>query len=103
MKTHTNAEVLAMLDEFGMMSAPVHNYGSMFRDEGILEQDMLITLDHPVRGPTKQVGMPWKLTSTPATMTLAPPTLGQHTDEILAGAGCDSIRIRALRERGIIW
>ena len=55
---HSRAEIMAILEDLGMMHAPVHDYGTMFADEGVLEQGSLVEVDHPTRGPTKQVGDP---------------------------------------------
>ena len=101
-KRHTSAEVLQLLDEVGAMSSPVHDLGTLFADEGILEQDMLVTVAHPTRGQTKQVGLPWKMSDSPGAIRLAPPTLGEHTDEVLASAGVSAASVRSLREQGIV-
>lgn len=95
-------QALAILEEIGLMCSPVHDYESMFNDPGVLEQEMLVTVDHPVRGATKQVGMPWKMTDAPTKIRLAPPILGEHTDEVLAGVGCTTEQISALRTAGVI-
>ena len=98
---HGSEDVLELLEEFGLMCAPVHDYDSMFHDEGILEQDMLLTVDHPTRGEVRTIGLPWKL-DTPGSVRLAPPTLGEHTDAILAEIGYDEQRIAALRASGVV-
>jgi crotonobetainyl-CoA:carnitine CoA-transferase CaiB-like acyl-CoA transferase len=50
----------------------------------------------------KLVGVPVKLSETPATLRLAPPTVGQHNEEILALLGCTREQTRALQEQGIV-
>lgn len=99
---HSSTELLELLDELGVMCAPVHDYDSMFHDEGILEQDMLLTLDHPTRGEFRTNGLAWKLSDTPGSVRLAPPTLGEHTDAVLAEIDYDEQRIAALRADGVI-
>ncbi len=96
-------EVLNILDaKLGVMCAPVHDYGSLFADPGVLEQETLVTVNHPTRGATKQVGLPWKLTDSPGAIRLAPPTLGEHTENVLAGMGLPTGRIQELRAQGVI-
>ena len=73
----------------------------MFHDEGILEQDMLLTVQHPTRGEVRTIGLPWKL-DTPGSVRLAPPTLGEHTDAILTEIGYDEQRIAALMADGVV-
>ncbi len=60
----------------GFLCAPVHDYDSMFSDEGVLQQQMLVEVNHPSRGKTKTTGLPWKFTETPGSIRLAPPLLG---------------------------
>ena len=99
---HGSEELLRILDELGVMCAPVHDYDSMFHDEGILEQDALLTVEHPTRGDVRMGGLAWKLSDTPGAVRLAPPTLGEHTDAVLAEIGYDEQRIAALRAGGVV-
>jgi crotonobetainyl-CoA:carnitine CoA-transferase CaiB-like acyl-CoA transferase len=46
--------------------------------------------------------MPIELSATPASIRTAPPLLGEHTDEILRGAGLDAEAIRVLRDSAVI-
>jgi crotonobetainyl-CoA:carnitine CoA-transferase CaiB-like acyl-CoA transferase len=85
-----------------MMFAPIHNYETMLSDPGVLEQGVLATAQHPVRGETKQIAPPWILDETPATVRLAAPLLGEHTDAVLGEAGYDAAKIAALRAAGVV-
>ena len=51
-------------------------------DEHVRGRDMWVELDHPQRGKWFNVGMPIKLSASPAVIKRSP-TLGEHTDEIL--------------------
>jgi CoA:oxalate CoA-transferase len=44
---------------------------------------MVQEIDHPTCGKIKVTGIPVKLSNTPGSVELPPPTLGQHTEEIL--------------------
>jgi crotonobetainyl-CoA:carnitine CoA-transferase CaiB-like acyl-CoA transferase len=48
------------------------------------------------------LGTPIKLSDTAATVRTAPPTLGQHTDPVLAELGFGGADIAGLKKRGII-
>jgi crotonobetainyl-CoA:carnitine CoA-transferase CaiB-like acyl-CoA transferase len=48
------------------------------------------------------VGAPYRLTETPATVRRPPPTLGQHTEEVLVEIGFDAAQIAAFRASGVL-
>jgi formyl-CoA transferase len=61
---------------------------------------MWVELDHPQRGKWFNVGMPIKLSASPAEIKRSP-TLGEHTDEVLKEVlGYDQPRITSLRNAG---
>ena len=44
---------------------------------------MVRTVDHPTAGEVKMLGIPFRFSDTAATIRRAPPTLGQHTEQVL--------------------
>ena len=63
---------------------------------------MTVELEHPAWGVIRQVGMPFQLSATPASVRTAPPALGEHTDEVLAELGYDAAEMARLRRAGIV-
>ena len=64
---------------------------------------MIETVEHPDIGALKVIGTPFKFSATPTSVRRAPPTLGQHTDEVLRGElGLGAERIAELRVEGVI-
>jgi crotonobetainyl-CoA:carnitine CoA-transferase CaiB-like acyl-CoA transferase len=64
---------------------------------------MVQTLTHPIAGAIQALGVPIKLSDTPGQIRMPPPTLGQHTEEVLAGdLGLDGAAIARLRAGGVI-
>ena len=96
-------EWLGALKEVGFPCAPVYLLDELFRDPQVLERGIVMEVDHPTAGKVKQVGPVLKMSGTPCVMGDAPPTLGQHTEEVLRGlAGYSEDDIRVLREKGAI-
>lgn len=50
----------------------------------------------------RTVANPMRLSATPTVLRRAPPTLGQHTQEVLAELGLDAAQIAGLRSRNVI-
>jgi Predicted acyl-CoA transferases/carnitine dehydratase len=65
-------------------------------------REMIVDIAHPRLGPIRQVGVPFKLARTPATIRTAPPLLGEQSAEILAELGYDPPAVSRLREDGVI-
>jgi formyl-CoA transferase len=63
---------------------------------------MIVTVDHPERGPFITVGCPIKLSDSAVTVESSP-RLGQHNDQIFGRElGLDADRLDELRRRGVI-
>lgn len=63
---------------------------------------MVQEVDHPYCGPIKLINTPVKYShSTPGIRT-APPTLGQHTDEVLRDLGYGEEDVGKLRKDGVV-
>ena len=73
--------------------------GEVLSDPHLLARDMIVELEHPVRGRYVTVGNPIKLSASPTTITMAP-LLGQHRREILQELGYDEAGIQALEAEG---
>jgi succinate--hydroxymethylglutarate CoA-transferase len=69
----------------------------------VLARDMVKEVDHPSCGPLKLVNTPVKYSESNPGIRMPPPTLGQHTDEILADVlGMKDGEIEELRGEGVI-
>ena len=62
-----------------------------------------IEVDHAVAGKIPLVASPMRFSETPIEYRLAPPALGQHTDEILREVlGLDDAAVKRLHETKIV-
>lgn len=97
----TTAEWLPLMEQEDLWAAPVKSLPEVFRDPQVLHNDMVVTVDSPI-GPLKLPGIPYKLSRTPAQVRTAPPTLGQHTDEVLQSLGYSQDEIAALKTEEVV-
>lgn len=66
----------------GIPHALVNDYAQALDDPQAVHRAIVREVEHPVSGTIRVVGPPWKMSATP-TPIAPPPTLGQHTDEVL--------------------
>ncbi|KAF2262592.1 CAIB/BAIF family protein [Lojkania enalia] len=99
----TTHEWLEILEGCGMPYAAINDIQTTLKHEHVLARKMVQEVDHPTCGPMKLVNTPIKYSvSTPGIRT-PPPTLGQHTDEILKDTiGMSEEDIDNLRSEGVV-
>jgi crotonobetainyl-CoA:carnitine CoA-transferase CaiB-like acyl-CoA transferase len=93
---------LAVLDAAQVPCGPVNDVAAAFAQPQAQFRGMREVVEHPRLGPISQVGLPYKLSATPASIRSAPPLIGEHADEILAELGYEKDAIGALRSDGVI-
>jgi formyl-CoA transferase len=97
---HTKRELMGILNSLDVPCGPIMSTEDLANDEHVRGRDMWVELDHPERGTWYNVGMPIKLSDSPAVIKRSP-LLGEHTDEILKQVlGYDDTKISTLRQAG---
>jgi formyl-CoA transferase len=97
---HTKWELMTILNEIDVPCGPILGTDDLVRDEHVKGREMVVPLDHPQRGPWLNVGMPIKLSDSPAKIERSP-LLGEHTDEILREVlGLHEAEIDTMKEAG---
>ena len=91
-----------LLVPLGVPCAPINNIATALSDPQVRARHMVQQVHHPTLGDINVIGPVVKLSETPATVRTAPPLLGQHTDEVLAGLGFDHARIEGLRKDKVV-
>ena len=79
---YTKRELMALFNELNVPCGPIMDTQDLMNDDHVKGRQMVVELDHPERGTWFNVGMPIKLSDSPAEIERSP-LLGEHTDEIL--------------------
>ena len=99
----TKAEWISLLEKVGVPCGPINDFKEVFENEQVIARGIEISVPHPTTGTMKLVASPIHLSKTPVEVRLPPPTLGQHTDEILQERlDLDADAIAALHQKGIV-
>lgn len=79
----------------------INNLEQAFKEPQVKARNMLIDMQHPESKNLTLIGSPIKMSRTPVEYRQAPPTLGQHTDEILSRIASQE-ELAKLRKNNII-
>jgi formyl-CoA transferase len=102
-KTRTTAQWVSDLEKGGVPCGPINNLKDVFDDPHVQARGMRIELPHATAGKVPLIRSPMRFSGTPVEHTAGPPTLGQHTDEVLAKTlGKSADEIAALKAEGIV-
>jgi len=100
--SYTKREFMAILNPLDVPCGPIMGTADLANDEHVRGRQMWVELDHPQRGKWWNVGMPIKLSDSPARIERSP-LLGEHTDEVLKQVlGYDDARIATLKQAGAL-
>ncbi len=99
--TRSTAHWLKALEAAGVPCGPINNLQQVFDDPQVQHRGLQFDLPHPA-GSAPMVGNPIRFDGQPLNASSAPPTLGQHTDEVLqqqlglSAADCEQLRAQGL-------
>ena len=99
----TTSEWVAALEAAGVPCGPINRIDEVFADPQVRARGTRIEMPHALAGTVPLVANPIRLSASPVTYRNAPPTLGQHTDEVLAQwLGLNAAAIKALRSKRVL-
>jgi formyl-CoA transferase/CoA:oxalate CoA-transferase len=100
--TKTANEWVSLMEDNDVPLAPVNTVEQIMSHPQVLHRDMIQEIDHPVAGKLSVFGFPMKLSETPCSYRYPPPTLGQHTNEILNEFGFSKEEITTLENMSVV-
>jgi len=103
LKTRSKVEWSEKLIALGIPAGPIYNLAEVFADPQVRHCGLVEEISHPTIGTLRQVASPIRMESLGArTSVRPPPSLGQHTPEVLREYGFTAERIAALADAGVI-
>ena len=93
---------LDLLRASGLPCGPINDMEKVYADPHVRAREMAVALQHPIAGEVRNIGVPVKLSETPAAVRRPAPTLGQHTEEVLEAFGRSPREIERLSKAGVI-
>jgi formyl-CoA transferase/CoA:oxalate CoA-transferase len=96
------AEWMEALEKADVLCAPVNDYPGLVRHPQVVATGFITEQDHPRAGRFKTVATPVKLEKTPGTIRTPAPSLGEHSEAVLAEAGFTRTEIESLAAKRII-
>ncbi|PUU72954.1 CoA-transferase family III domain-containing protein [Tuber borchii] len=102
-RSKTTQEWLEIFDSSGIPYAAVNDIQATLSHSHVLARDMVKTVHHPTCGDIKLVNTPVKYSDSTPGIRAPPPTLGQHTDEVLMDLlGFSSDEVEELRRDRVV-
>ncbi len=98
----TRAEILEQLEAARVPCGPIRDVDEVYQSPQASYLDLAPRMEHPTAGEIRTTAIPVSLSETPGALRLAPPLLGQHTDEILGELGFAPEQVARLRAAGVV-
>jgi crotonobetainyl-CoA:carnitine CoA-transferase CaiB-like acyl-CoA transferase len=102
MQQHSVERWCELAQQEGFPCGPINTIDRVFRDPQVRAREMQIQMDSPSYGALDLVASPMRLSASPVSYRLAPPSLGQDTQDVLRELHYSDDEISTLRDSGVI-
>jgi crotonobetainyl-CoA:carnitine CoA-transferase CaiB-like acyl-CoA transferase len=97
------AEWVDTLNAATVSCGPINGMADLEHDAQVIARGLVVPMTHPVNGVIRTVASPLRMSESPVAYRIAPPRIGQHTEEVLQDwLGLAEPQCAALREQGAI-
>lgn len=101
--TRSTQDWITDLEVVGVPCGPINNLEQVFADPHVKARQIHQQLEHPSMGKVSSVASPIRLSETPVQYRMAPPLLGEHTQELLCNLlGMSEQEVIALQQAGVV-
>jgi crotonobetainyl-CoA:carnitine CoA-transferase CaiB-like acyl-CoA transferase len=101
--TRTVKRWIELCESIGLPASPINTMEAVLSDPQVRARELVMEVPHHTEGSVPLLRSPLNIPTAPSEVRHPPPTLGQHTDEILSELlSIDSAQIQALREAGVV-
>jgi crotonobetainyl-CoA:carnitine CoA-transferase CaiB-like acyl-CoA transferase len=83
-------------------NGPINNIAQVYAEPQVKARSVRVELTNASGVKVPLVASPMRFSETPVEYRLAPPALGQHTEDVLRGLGKSDAEIARLRSAGVI-
>jgi formyl-CoA transferase len=108
-RTRSTTDWIALLEDKAVPCGAINDIGQAFADAQVQARGLKLnqplapaTIDTTAIESIASVASPLRLSATPPVLHRAPPMLGEHTDEVLAGLGLAADVVAGLRAQGVV-
>lgn len=103
MQSKTTAEWVAALEERKIGCGPINKLSDVFADPHVKARGCTVDLTLSNGANVTVIANPVRLSATPADYRIAPPLLGEHSEEVLTGLlGMTEAQVQALKDKGVV-
>ena len=98
----TKEEAMDILAGAGVLAGATYTPEELLEQQHLIEREMIVSVDDPVRGDYRMIGMPIKLSDDDTVVTRAP-RYSEHTEEVLTTIlGYTKEQVAELRDQGVV-
>jgi formyl-CoA transferase len=106
-RTRSTAQWIRLLEDRAVPCGAINDLAAAFAEEQVQARGLVVQQERGKMADGSassimSVASPIRLSTTPTTLRHAPPSLGEHTDEVLTELGLDAQAIDRLRQGGVV-